>query len=328
METLKFIKEKANNLVYEFERKKFLYGSITNIGEVIETDDSITIIVRQELLDKELKPNFYHLDLNGINPIFQERIDYFKLDKRVRYIFNDVTFDVPIILSCYFCDVKFKNCVFSHSYFQIYCADKLTFVNNKYYDGTSVISNGVFFRTASCSEIKELNFIDENFVNKYYSSYGESNFGIDVVANKVNIVNSKITTDEQNGLVNIKAAKIEIKKSIITSREVSFDAYLVDMDRKSKLKCSKKLIVTNKDKNCDVEICIDDIYSPYVSFNGVEWVNVEKGDITFYHYDLKDLQKKRKEVLQVLKNLQSKCEESLEEKTCVESQVIKEIIKK
>lgn len=78
METLKFIKEKANNLVYEFERKKFLYGSITNIGEVIETDDTITIIVRQELLNKELKPNFYHLGLNGINPIFQERIDYFK----------------------------------------------------------------------------------------------------------------------------------------------------------------------------------------------------------------------------------------------------------
>lgn len=201
-------------------------------------------------------------------------------------------------------------------------------MNNVYYDGISSISNGVFFRTASCSEIKELNFIDENFVNKYYSSYGESNFGIDVVANKVNIVNSKITTDEQNGLVNIKANKIEIKKSLITSREVYFDAYLVDMDRKSKLKCSKKLIVSNKDKNCDVDICIDDIYSPYVSFNGVELVNVEKGDITFYHYDLEDVQKKRREVLQVLTNLKLKCEEFQEEKTCAKTQVIKEIIKK
>lgn len=28
MGTLKFIKEKANNLVYKFERKKFLYSSI------------------------------------------------------------------------------------------------------------------------------------------------------------------------------------------------------------------------------------------------------------------------------------------------------------
>lgn len=328
METLKFIKEKANNLVYEFERKKFLYGSITNIGEVIETDDTITIIVRQELLDKELKPNFYHLGLNGINPIFQERIDYFKLDKRVRYIFNNVTFDVPIILSCYFCDVTFKNCVFSHSYFQIHCADKLTFMNNVYYDGISSISNGVFFRTASCSKIEELNFINENFVNNYCSKYGVNNFGMDINANKVNIINSTITTNEKNGLLNIKAKKIEIKKSIITSKEIFFDASLVDMDRKSKLKCINKLVVSNKDEICDVEICISDVYSPYVSFNEVEWVNLETGNIGYYQSDLEDVQKKRREVLQVLTNLKLKCEEFQEEKTCAKTQVIKEIIKK
>ena len=161
MEVLKFIEEKANNLLYEFERKNFLYSSVTNIGEVIETDETITIMVRQELLDKRVKPSFYHFDLNGINKIFQEKIDYFKLDKRVNYIFDGITFDVPIILSCSFCDVTFKNCVFSHSYIQIHCADKLTLMNNLYYDGTSSISNGVFFRTVSCSKVEELNFIKE-----------------------------------------------------------------------------------------------------------------------------------------------------------------------
>lgn len=100
------------------------------------------------------------------------------------------------------------------------------------------------------------------------------------------------------------------------------------MDRKSKLKCSNKFVVSNKDANCDVEICISDVYSPYVSFNGLESVNVKKGNTSFYQSDLDELQKKRKEVLQVLTNLKLKCEELQKEKTCVEPQVIKEIVKK
>lgn len=285
------------SVIYEYRRKRFIKDAIANIGEIIEKENSITCIVKQDLLDKVATPNSYELYLFGISSIFnasKKSIDYYKLDKPVHYIFDGITFYVPIQIFSHFCDITFINCTFSHSYFKIFHADKITFAGNKFHDGFSTLNDGAFLRTTPSGKIGKLYFKNEHFINEYLlKEYGENNFGININADEVHISHSTIITDDKNGQFNIKGKNIKIEESIMNSPKTYIDAIEIDMDRKSKLKSEKGIIIGNDDSNCNIDICIDDIYSPYIVLNDVEWVNYKNGNTSFYHDDPIDVQKKK-----------------------------------
>lgn len=306
MDFLQLIKEKKDKLLYDYGRNKFLTKTIANIGDIEEEEDCIICIVKQDLLDKNAKPNFYQLDLDGMNTYYdkgKEIVDYYKLNKPVHYIFDGIHFDTPININSYFCDITFVNCVFSHSWITIFNADEITFSKNTFLDATSIVSNQAFLRILSNTKIRKLYFIDENFVNKSkLKKYGENKFGINIVADEIHIYKSTIITDETNGNLFMKAKKIDIAKSTIHSPEIYFDTNHID-NTKSSLIATKGIIVGNTNSNSNIEICLDDVYSPYVLFNNIEWVNYKTGNRVFFHDYPKLLNEKRKEVTNKLQNL-------------------------
>lgn len=253
-----------------------------------------------------LPMNYLLGGMNNANSSKKELIDYYGLDKPVHYVFDGIRFYCsPIKIGSYLCKITFKNCKFEHSPITILQADKIAFENNQYMDILGNLRNESFLRTTSNTVINELTFRNERFENLYKHGKEQNCFGINVCAKKVDILDSKMITDSNNGPICIKAKRLQIVRSLLESPEIYFDTDFVDATR-SKLKAEKGLIVGNDTNTCDVEINIDDVFSPYVIFNGVEWVNYEAGNRTFYHDDPVKLKSARKEVVQVLNNIKEK----------------------
>ncbi len=272
MDFLENISRKSKEYIYKLGRRKFIHDTIASIGRIIEDDHCITCLVQQNLLYRNAKPNIYQLNLFGMNNKNEEIkkiIEYYNLNKPVHYIFDGIHFDRPINIFSFFCDITFINCKFTNSYFNISHADKITFAGNQFYDGISVIKKEAFLRTVSTSKVGELNFKNENFINKSKSKeYGE-NFGLDIVADKVNIMNSTITAYEKKGEINIFTKEIEIRNSTVCAPEIYLDSDEIIYE-KSLFKANKGIIIENKNNNCDTEVGFYNMISPYIVYNGTE----------------------------------------------------------
>lgn len=303
-----------------FKRLKFLKNELFNIGDIVEEESSITCYVSQRLLDRNVKKTFYDLYIGGMNTANKskkELITYYGLEKPVHYIFDGITFNSPIRIGSYNCKLTFKNCSFKHSPITILQADKITFENNQYCDTLSNIAKKTFLRTTSSTTINELTFRKENFQNQYKPCDKENYFGMDICANKVAILDSKMTTDKNNGTICIKSKRIEILRSLLEFPEIYLDTDFVDVTR-SKLKVEKGLVVGNDTNTCDVEINTDDVFSPYVVFNGIEWVNYASGNRTYYHDDPIKLKIARREWIETLNCIKEKYSTVPEEKKILE----------
>ncbi len=297
------------NLKDEFKqikRFKFLLHEIANIGDIVEDDKCITCYVTQKLLDKHVKPVFYELYIGGMNTMDEQKrelIYYYQLDKKVHYVFDGIVFCSPIKIGSYCCEMTFRNCKFKYSPITILQADKITFENNQYKNGLANYKNQTFFRTVSHMTINELIFRNENFQNLYIPYNQRNYFGMDICAKKVKVVHSRIVSNHEQ--IVIKAKELEIVKSLLDAQEIYLDTDYVDAT-KSHLKAKKGLIVGNDINTCDVEIKLDDVFSPYVVFNGIEWVNYNNGNRTFYHDDPSELKEKRKEWIAILNHIKEK----------------------
>lgn len=300
-------KEKIEKVLYNYRRQKFLKNTIANIGEIVEEEDSITCIVKQEKLDSNKKycNIFYELNLYGMITHYEKSkqlVDYYKLNKPVHYFFDGIHFNKPINIFSLFCNITFINCTFENAPIQILSAEEITFSKNTYYDCISAVRNSAFLRTISGTTIGKLYFVKENFKNEWDKKNYENKFEINIVAEEIHIYKSTIATDETKGNLSLKAKDIDIVKSTLESSEIYFDTDHIDVT-KSNLIATKGLIAGNKENNSNIEICLDDVYSPYVLFNNIEWVNFENSNTSFFHDYPELLIKKRRKLANTLQNI-------------------------
>lgn len=303
----------------EFGRIKFRNDIIENIGQVVEDDHSITCIVQQNKLDRSAINSFYDLHLFGINnndDEIKQIVNHYHLDKPVHYIFDGIFFDKPINIFSAFCDITFRNCTFSNSPIYIVTANKVSFENNMYfYTGSKS-----FLKTTAT--IGEINFNNESFINMITEGALKINFGMDITAGEVNIIDSFITTNQKDGSTYIKAKQTNMYKSTINSPEIYLDSDGIFFGR-SLFQASNGIIIENKDCACDTEVGFYRTISPFIIYNGRE----------IYLDNDPNLEIHQKRVTQVLQNLKMKCDEFTEEKlrkvqNSIESQPVKTIVKK
>ncbi len=304
---LEQIQEKRKEILYEYKRKKVLNKIVNNIGEIQEDEKNIFCIAKQDVLEKKLKNGFYKLNLYGENPSYdkiQSLVKYFKLNKNVHYVFEGIVFDKPVMIFSHYCDITFKNCVFNNANIKIYYADKIKFIDNKYYD--EGINNDCFLKTVT--DIGEINFIRENFINSYQKEDNE--FGIKVNAFKIVMDKANINVSKGK-LLEIKAHNIDINDTNISAGSIALDSDNFKSNN-STLKAEKQIYIGNSNNSCDYEDVIGKLEAPCITINGKNVYDFKKNSQSIINDEIL-LMKKRKELLGVLSNLSRKCNEAINE---------------
>ena len=328
MNIVQLINKKREEAKYKKMRLAYIMHHIANIGKIVEDDYEITCYVTQDLVDKNGKEIFYKLRCNGFNkniPEVKKLLEYYKLNKTVFYIFDNIVFDVPVEITSHFAHLVFKNCTFKNG-IATFWADDISLHNNKYINWSNTYSYGNSFFFGR--NIKKLTFSNDNFINSYeLKGYETTKFGMDIRCNKLNIIDSNIQA-ENNGQININASSAILFASTISGTEIYLDSDVINCVDAS-IKPEKGIIIENK--NNDMEACIENIECPYIVYNGTEiksdnhkYININK--------DKALLDKKRQELVHVLKQIKDECETINNKKidkmkTNLEKQTLKKIKK-
>lgn len=305
----KIIRKVVNNKhIKNWIRQGYIKEVISNIGDIVETEDSITCYVDQKKFDKSRRKRNqrYHLQLNGMNTHYEKSknvVNKFKLNKPVYYVFENITFDSFIKISSYFANITFKNCTFDMGL--DISADNVTFENNKYRDWSTTYINGN--ETFLVGSVTNLRFINENFVNSY-EYRKESRFGIKMKSDTLEIVDSKIITDK-DGEINFKAKNTKIKDSDISSPEIYIDTENIKSN--SRFTSTRGIIIDSTSH--DLENCVFD--TPVFMLNGVEIPMNNGKNIIVDSVDIKEeLINARLEVVEYLTKLRDICNKETVEK--------------
>lgn len=292
------LNKKISSQVFNFKRKTFLQELLGRYGKIIEQDDQITIYVSQRKLRKRKKNYEYILNLCGSGSFeeeFNNALKTLDLNKPVFYIFDNIIFGAPVYLFSLANNVMFKNCIFKHG-LQIFSAKTITLENNKY---QSWVENFHYGDSFLCGKINELNFINDDFSNSYeLKKYGKQRFGLNISANKVNIINSNICA-ESKGKTKIETKEMNLTNATIIGPEVDLHVDTITSNN-SIIKSKNEVIVVNKDGDFKVNV-----YAPSLVYNGIKLsdptqvISIDKEKV--------ELQRMRQQLLQRLRSLRDHC---------------------
>lgn len=300
--------KQCNNLIVKIVNTKMVKGlirylyikqTIANIGKIVETEDSITCYVDQKKFDKNKK---YDLPLNGMNVINKESrnlVNKLNLNKKVYYIFENISFDKNLSIHSSFSHIIFKNCIFS-TRIRVSYANSITFENNQYQDWyPKDYGNGEFYIDSD-----ELKFINDDFSNYYYYICERvGGLGMNITSNNLEIINSKIITDK-GCKINIKAKNTTIKDSTISSSEIYIDSKSIKSN--SRFEATNGIIIDSNSH--ELENAIFD--SPTLIINGVEIpTDNSKTNIITTIDKKQELINARIELVEYLKKLRDTCNE-------------------
>lgn len=301
------LKKKISNYCYHKDREAYLKSVVGNLGEIIEEEDKIICHVDQELLDKYGKKDssLYDLRLQGMIPFPEETkriIDYFKLNKPVYYIFENITFDEGLEFSSFHAHVVFKNCTFYDNVAMMF-ADDVTFENNKYFDKRPIYYWGKCFFFGKF--INKLTFINDDFFNSYEDPYpwmkkSLPNFGMDVQVDVLEIIDTKIDCERSTSL-NINANKAIIRNSKINAYELYLESKSIEFFDSSIL-AKNGVMIENQD--CDFE---GNVQSSVIVYNGVE-LSSQNNKIFSFKHDKTRLEQSRQLFIEQLRNLRNYCQ--------------------
>lgn len=291
------IKKKFKGMAYEFGRKNYLRKVVSDVGRIVEKEDKVECYASQNIVDMNYKNSgSYKLTLHGLNSSsrkVKENIEYYKLNKEVYYIFNNIYFDRTIkIDASNGTKVHFNNCSFNKGII-IVNGDKIVLENNNYNDGFNNYFFGYdcFF---TADNVKEISFVNDNFCNSASfnkKSYKNSApvFGMKVNSEKVNFINSNIDLNgKYPAVMNVNADSTEIINSNINANEVNIDSTNI-YSYGSNINAKKGTIIINdgSDIDCNVQ-------SPIVIYKQkeVSGMNNEMQNDSNIETSLKDARRK------------------------------------
>lgn len=302
------LRKKVGLKIYNMARQDYLERVVGKLGKIVEEDNKITVYATQRLVEKNGKKTFYELSCHGMNTHYEESrkiVEKYKLNKPVYFVFNGIVFDVFVRLSSHFSNVIFKNCTFNNG-LQVFHGANVTLENNKYINWTDFYGYGDSFLYG---DFDELTIKNDEFVNSDdLKQYGKTKFGINVSADKVNIISSNIFAESQ-GQINISSKEIFLVNSTIAGPEVYLDSESIKSSD-TILKSDNWIMIDNK--NGDFT---GDVQAPTIVYNGVD-LNVSKEVVSVNEDDV-NLKRARYELLQKLRNLRDYCKQINEDKAHV-----------
>lgn len=303
--------ELINKIIYN-QGRKLEIKKLTSLGKTHEENDKFICYVDERKL-KKFKQAYYDIFLEGtssFNKDKEEVFKYYKIDKPIHYIFDNINFNTHLKFSANNNTfVLFRNCTFKQS-IQILWADNITFENNKYYDRYPSYLSGKTFLTNNNGMINTLRFIHEDFKNSCYDHH-PTRFGMDLEVKNLEIINSTINIDNTvryNGKetvsnrygITIKADNTKIINSNIKTAEIYLDSSNILIDNNSNITATTGMIIENQNKDLKTSNLI--LKAPYLVYNGVE--SIKTPNITI-NKDI-TLHKKRTELIKLLKIIEEK----------------------
>ena len=302
------LRKKVGLKIYNMARQYYLESVVGKLGKIVEDDDKITIYATQRLVEKNGKKTFYELSCHGMDTHYEESrkiVEKYKLNKPVYFVFDGIVFDNFVRLFSHFSNVIFKNCTFNNG-LEVFYGVNVTLENNKYINWTDFYGYGDSFLYG---RFDELTIKNDEFVNSYdLKQYGKTKFGINVSADKINIINSNICAESQ-GQINISVKEIFLVNSTIAGPEVYLDSESIKSSD-SILKSDSGIMIDNK--NSDFT---GDVQAPAVIYNGVD-LNAFN-EVVSVNEDEVNLKSARYELLQKLRNLKDYCRQINEDKAHV-----------
>ena len=282
------LKKKVLWAVYKVAKKFYIRDKFSKYGKVVETDDEIIIKVNQHKCNKALHKDFA-LYCTGFSKSDEDTLGKIEELKPIVYEFDNITFPIQgaHVLSGN-ADIIFSNCTFQND-LKLSCG-KVTFQNNKYlkwYGNHQMITGSV----------KELIMSGEDFVNSYENKdYGKQKFGISIDGDKLKIINSVLEA-ESLGQIGLYFNESYIENSFITATEVFIDSKSIVSDHVG-IYAEKGIIVDNENRDFT-----GNLVAPVVVYNNeyLRTSNEDKKEVDT------ELDIKRKELINVLKNLKNYC---------------------
>lgn len=287
------LKKKTLWIVYKVAKNVYITDKFSKYGKVVETDDKIIVKVTQHKFNKRLR-NDFALYCTGFSKSDEETLGKIEELKPIVYEFDNITFPIhgAHVLSGN-ADIVFKNCTFQND-LKLSC-EKVTFQNNKYlkWHGRNQMITG---------SIKELIMNGEFFINSYENKdYGKQKFGISVYGDKIQIIDTVLEA-ESIGQIDLCFNESYIENSFITGPEVFIDSKSI-VSEKSAIRAEKSIMIDNENKDFNY-----DLAAPVIVYNNeyLRTNNEDKKEVIRNSEDT-ELDIKRKELINVLKNLKNYC---------------------
>lgn len=287
------LKKKILWIVYNVAKKLYIRDKFSKYGIIVETDDKIIVKVTQHKFNKRLR-NDFALYCFGFSKSDEDTLGKIEELKPIVYEFDNITFPkIGAHILSGNADIIFSNCTFQND-LKLSC-EKVTLQNNKYlkWYGSNQMINGW---------VKELVISGEDFVNSYENKdYGKQKFGIYIDGDKLKIINSVLEA-ESLGKIDLCFKESYIENSFITSPEVFIDSKSIVSDHVG-IYAEKGIIIDNENRDFT-----GNLVAPVVVYNN-EYLRTNNDDKKEVIIDSEDteLDIKRKELINVLKNLKNYC---------------------
>lgn len=288
--------KKVKRMIYGIARNSLKNRITNNLGTVVETEDQIICYVKKNKIPKK---NSFTWDIPcfGISKEHMDLLKKYNLNKKIIYVFSDITFDKNRINIFGYdnCEVILKNCDFKWGLF-------IHVNGNCVIDNCNITAFDSLSIGADDLTIKNIDLSDE-----VYGCYGfRILFG---ASKKMNLVNCNFGNNKKRVHVDLMSnEEINIDNSSIYGDDIKIQSDEISIND-SKIDSSKKVVVESK-KNNPV-----DIASPIVIYNGVEitnrnkQINIDNNSLTTYF--------KRLELIETLKKIRNNCEEINERKLTI-----------
>lgn len=280
--------KKVKRMIYNIARNSLKSRITNNLGTVIETEDQLICYVKKNKIPKK---NSFTWDIPcfGIGKEHEELLKKYNLNKKICYVFSDITFNKNRINIFGYdnCEVILKNCDFKWGLFIHVNGDCVI-------DNCNIVAFDRLSIGADNLTIKNIDLSDN-----MYGCYGFNIvFGAD---KKINLVNCNFGNNKKRTNITLcSREEIDIENSTMYGETIKIQSDEISLNN-SRIDSSKKVVIDSK-KNNPV-----DIASPIVIYNGVELtnrnkqINIDNNSLTTYF--------KRLELIETLKKIRNKCEE-------------------
>lgn len=290
------------NKITNIFRNKLLTELTGNLGKVEVTNDAIICYVDNKKIQKKFNNSncAYLIDFSSTKILTKELLEKYGINKPVHYIVEGIRFKEKLFFTTDK-DIKvlFKGCKF-HKQIRITSADKVIFENNKYFDRYPVYAFKNKFLSGRANSIQ---FISDSFVNsgKDYPTQ----FGMDLIVNKFEIINSNIDIEGNLEESFIMADKIILINSSFMCPSTYMICNNIDVTD-SKIIASEGIIIDEKENNNTYSNIIDSIESPSITYNGLQQQRISDEEIAKKYHRL--------ELLKVLKIIKNSCIHDIDKK--------------
>ena len=263
---------------------------IGNLGNIVEEDDKLICYINKNKIKKD-KYGYYNIYCDGITKNNKNIAKIFNLNKPVHYIIENINLnDKQVYIHNYNnnCSITIKNCNFEQGC-KIYSNCDCNI------DSTHIKALNLLLIQA-----KKLTLKNMNLTNEFSRTNSDLNIILDANKN-INLINSNIGEENKKIKISITSKTIELTNSTINGDEIECKSKNIITDNKSSLNGTNKVTITT-DKINKINIS-----SNTIIYNDKVFKQDKKKKVTIETKN-DDLTNKRLELINLLKNLKTTCE--------------------